>query len=140
MNPFALSLIKQFEGCRLKAYTDSVGVWTIGWGHTGKNVHPGMIITQAQADAILIHDLASCEALVSPLITITLSDEQMGAIIDFAYNLGVGDLAKSTLLKKIKSSDPTASDEFLRWNRAGGRILKGLSDRRAAEQALFLKN
>lgn len=133
-----IDLIKQFEGCRLTAYQDSVGVWTIGYGHT-KGVKNGDSITQAQADAFLRDDVQVAESDVTRLVKVTLSQNQFDALVSFTYNLGVRSLSTSTLLRKLNAGDTKgAADEFLRWNKAGGKVLNGLTRRREAEQSLFL--
>lgn len=138
-----LNLIKQFEGCRLAAYQDSVGVWTIGYGWTqpveGKPVAKGMTITQQKADDLLTAGTKQFEDGVSRLVKVSISQNQFDALVDFAYNLGVGSLEKSTLLKKLNAGDyQGAADEFPKWNKAGGKVLAGLTRRREAERALFL--
>ncbi|MCA0050650.1 glycoside hydrolase family protein [Mesorhizobium sp. B283B1A] len=136
------SLIKYFEGLRLDAYVDPVGVWTIGWGHTG-NVTPGMTITLAQAEEYLTADLAECEADVANLIGAPINDDQVSALVSFVFNLGAGRLSSSTLRKKINARDyDGAAEEFPRWvyGTVNGKKTKlpGLVRRRAAEKELFL--
>ncbi|WP_208952189.1 lysozyme [Rahnella sp. ChDrAdgB13] len=138
-----LELIKHFEGCELTAYQDSVGVWTIGYGWTqpvnGVPVGAGMTITQSVADELLVTGVVQYEQGVSRLVAVPLNQNQFDALVDFAYNLGVSALAGSTLLKKLNAGDYVgAADEFLRWNKAGGKVLSGLTRRRAAERELFL--
>jgi lysozyme len=134
-----LELTKQFEGVRLTAYQDSVGVWTIGYGHTGPDVAPGKTISQAQADTILMKDIARFEDGVNKLVKTSLTQNQFDALVDFSFNLGLGNLGSSTLLKKLNAGDyKEAAEEFLRWDKAGGKALAGLTKRRAAERALFL--
>ncbi|MBN3006243.1 lysozyme [Chromobacterium alkanivorans] len=135
-----VKLIQQFEGLRLKAYQDAVGVWTIGYGHTGPDVTPGLVITQAQADALLARDLSRFEAGVTRLVQVPLNQNQFDALVSFSYNLGLGSLQNSTLLRLLNQRDYAgAAAQFPRWNKAGGKVLPGLTRRRAAEQALFLK-
>jgi lysozyme len=135
----AAEMVKQFEGCRLAAYQDPVGVWTIGWGHTGPDVHPGMRWIQRDADNALIADLARASDAVVRLKRRLLTDHQMAALISFTFNLGPDALAKSTLLKLVNDAAlAAAADEFGRWDHAGGRVLPGLTARRAAERAMFL--
>ncbi|NIG74965.1 lysozyme [Klebsiella sp. Ap-873] len=138
-----IALIKQFEGCRLTAYQDSVGVWTIGYGWTnpvdGKPVKAGMTITQEVAERLLKTGLVSYENDVSKLVKVKLSQGQFDALVSFTYNLGVRSLSTSTLLKKLNAGDYRgAADEFPRWNKAGGKVLAGLTRRREAERSLFL--
>jgi lysozyme len=133
-----IALIKQFEGCKLKTYKDSVGVLTIGYGHTGADVKTGMTITQAQAEELLKKDVARFEIGVTKLVD-TIPQNQFDALVSFAYNVGLMALEKSTLLRKLRAGDTLgAANEFPRWNKAGGRVLTGLTRRRAAEQKLFL--
>ncbi|HHD2942115.1 TPA: lysozyme [Enterobacter kobei] len=138
-----ISLIKQFEGCKLTAYQDSVGVWTIGYGWTqpvdGKTIRAGMTIKQETAERLLKTGLVSYESDVSRLVKVGLTQGQFDALVSFTYNLGTRSLSTSTLLRKLNAGDYAgAADEFLRWNRAGGKVLNGLTRRREAERALFL--
>lgn len=134
-----LDLIKSFEGLKLKAYQDVVGVWTVGFGSTGPHVKPGMIITAKQAEDLLRDDVSRFEACVSKQVSVPLSQNQFDALVSFAFNLGCGNLASSTLLRKLNAKDYAgASLEFTKWNRAGGSVLPGLTRRREAEKALFL--
>lgn len=138
-----ISLIKQFEGCKLTAYQDSVGVWTIGYGWTqpvdGKPIRAGMTIKQETAERLLRTGLVSYESDVSRLVKVGLTQGQFDALVSFTYNLGARSLSTSTLLRKLNAGDYAgAADEFLRWNKAGGKVLNGLTRRREAERALFL--
>ena len=138
-----LALIKQFEGCKLTAYQDSVGVWTIGYGWTqpvdGKPIRAGMTIKQETAERLLKTGLVSYESDVSRLVKVDLTQGQFDALVSFTYNLGARSLSTATLLRKLNASDYAgAADEFLRWNKAGGKVLNGLARRREAERALFL--
>lgn len=141
-----IALIKQFEGCRLIAYPDpgtGGAPWTIGYGWTqpvdGKPVRPGMTIDQATADRLLKTGLVSYENDVSRLVKVKLSQDQFDALVSFTYNLGSRSLSTSTLLSKLNAGDYAgAADEFPRWNKAGGKVLNGLTRRREAERALFL--
>lgn len=133
-----LALIKQYEGCRLIAYKCSAGVWTIGYGHTA-GVHSGMTITQAQADAYLLQDVAKFEGYVNNPgyvpITENLNQNQFDALVSFAFNLGAGNLRK---LCKGRTAAQIART-MPNYNKAAGKVLAGLKRRRAAEQALFNK-
>ncbi|HAV1453484.1 TPA: lysozyme [Enterobacter hormaechei subsp. steigerwaltii] len=138
-----IALIKEFEGCKLTAYQDSVGVWTIGYGWTqpvdGKPIRAGMTIKQETAERLLKTGLVSYESDVSRLVKVSLTQGQFDALVSFTYNLGARSLSTSTLLRKLNAGDyATAADEFLRWNKAGGKVLNGLTRRREAERALFL--
>ena len=138
-----IALIKQFEGCKLTAYQDSVGVWTIGYGWTqpvdGKPIRAGMTIKQETAERLLKTGLVSYESDVSRLVKVGVTQGQFDALVSFTYNLGSRSLSTSTLLRKLNAGDYAgAADEFLRWNKAGGKVLNGLTRRREAERALFL--
>ncbi|MGQ4865879.1 MULTISPECIES: lysozyme [Enterobacter cloacae complex] len=138
-----IALIKQFEGCKLTAYQDSVGVWTIGYGWTqpvdGKPIRAGMTIKQETAERLLKTGLVSYEGDVSRLVKVGLTQGQFDALVSFTYNLGARSLSTSTLLRKLNAGDYAgAADEFLRWNKAGDKVLNGLTRRREAERALFL--
>ncbi|HDC4579627.1 TPA: lysozyme [Enterobacter cloacae] len=138
-----VALIKEFEGCKLTAYQDSVGVWTIGYGWTqpvdGKPIRAGMTIKQETAERLLKTGLVSYESDVCRLVKVGLTQGQFDAMVSFTYNLGARSLSTSTLLRKLNAGDyATAADEFLRWNKAGGKVLNGLTRRREAERALFL--
>ncbi|EGK9122619.1 lysozyme [Escherichia coli] len=138
-----IALIKKFEGCKLTAYQDSVGVWTIGYGWTqpvdGKPIRAGMTIKQETAERLLKTGLVSYESDVSRLVKVGLTQGQFDALVSFTYNLGARSLSTSTLLRKLNAGDYLgAADELLRWNKAGGKVLNGLTRRREAERALFL--
>jgi lysozyme len=135
-----IDLIKKFEGCCLHSYRDCAGVLTIGWGQTGKEIHEGMTWTQANADNHL-HEAAS--HVIDQLIhsSPTLVDEDhncIAALADFVYNLGIGNYNSSTLKKHVDSGEwEAAKKEMLRWNKAGGKVLAGLTRRRQAEANLL---
>ena len=130
-NQAGLTLIESFEGLRLNSYQDSVGVWTIGYGHT-LGVKPGQTITQQQAQAFLQQDLAVAEGAVNRL-ALTLTDNEFAALVSFTFNLGAGNLNK--LMKNGLAAVP---DRILLFDHAGGRQLPGLTRRRQAERALYL--
>ncbi|WP_096911029.1 MULTISPECIES: lysozyme [Acinetobacter] len=139
-----LDLIASFEGTRLKAYDDGVGVWTIGIGTTiypnGTKVKKGDVCTLDQAKSYFAHDLKRFEASVNNQVKVPLSQNQFDALVSLVYNIGSGNFASSTLLKKLNAKDYAgAADQFPRWNKAGGKVLNGLIRRRDAERALFLK-
>lgn len=137
-----LELIKQFEGCKLVAYPDPASggdPWTVGYGHTGPEVVPGLVITQEQADKFLRNDLERAERCVNNAVKGNITQNQFDALCDFVYNLGCGALGKSTLLRCINSGDDiVAAEEFGKWNRAAGKVMAGLTRRREAERDLFL--
>lgn len=133
-----IDLIKGFEGCKLYAYRDSVGVATIGYGHT-KGVKMGMSITQQQAEDFLKQDLEPAEKKLNGMC-INFKQNQFDALCSFIFNLGSGNFGSSTLRKKIiaKASDEEIASEFVRWVNAGGKPLLGLKRRRAAEANMFV--
>jgi len=133
-----LALTKHFEGLRLAAYQDQRGIWTIGYGHTGRDVHEGLTVTEAEAEALLASDIARATAAVNRLVTAPVTQNQFDALVDLAFNLGCAALMHSTLLALVNSSDfAAAASEFLRWDHAGGRVVPGLLLRRQAELELF---
>jgi lysozyme len=132
-----LDIIKVSEGLRLKAYKCPAGVWTIGYGHT-KGVKEGDTCTVPQADQFLCDDCVDAEEGVKRLVRVPLNQNQFDALGSFTLNLGAGNLQSSTLLLKLNQGDYIgAALEFPRWNKAAGKVLKGLVKRRAAEQTLF---
>jgi lysozyme len=135
-----MALTEQFEGLKLAAYQDSVGVWTIGYGHTGADVRPGLTITLQQASDLLLKDVGSAVATVNKLVSVALTQNQFDALVDFVYNVGAGNFGSSTLLKDVNAHNyAAAAEQFLRWDKAGGMELPGLLKRRQAERALFLQ-
>jgi lysozyme len=133
-----LALTEQFEGCSLIAYQDQVGVWTIGFGHTGPDVKPGMIITSAQAQALLAQDVKSAAACVNKVVSVQLTQEEFDALVDFVFNLGAGAFSSSTMLRELNAGDFTrAAAQFALWDHAGGAVVAGLLRRRQAEAELF---
>lgn len=136
-SPACVDLVKASEGCRLTAYRDSVGVWTIGYGHT-RGVRQGQTITQDEADALLLDDLDLAAAQVRGMVTVPLTQGQFDALCDFVFNLGAGRLRDSTLLRLLNQGRyGEAAGQFKFWVMAGGKPLPGLVTRRAAERALF---
>ena len=139
-----VDLIKAFEGCKLEAYQDSVGVWTIGYGHTGpvngEKITAGLTITKQDAEELIYNDIAQFEDGVNKLTQeLDITQGMFDALVCFAYNVGLGNLAKSTLLKLLKQNKVLeASEQFKHWNKAGGKELAGLTRRRNAEAELFL--
>jgi len=135
-----VKLLQQHEGLRLKAYKDPVGILTIGYGHTGSDVKPNMVITKARAVELLINDLDVAENHVRRYVKVPLTQNQFNALVSFTYNLGGGTLKKSTLLKLLNEKNyEGASSEFRKFVFAGNKKLAGLVKRRADEQLLFLK-
>lgn len=136
----AADFIKAHEGCKLTAYQDSVGVWTIGYGHTGQEVRAGLVWTQAQADTALANDIVIAIDSIKRLLGVTLSDQQMVALASFVFNLGANALKTSTLLLRVNAEQwMDAAREFTKWDHAGGQELRGLLIRRLEEAALFLR-
>jgi lysozyme len=142
-SPSGRAAIAAREGNVLTAYKDSVGILTIGTGHTSAagapTVTAGMRITAAESDAILSRDLAKFEASVSNAVRVPLNQNEFDALVSLAFNIGGGAFAGSTLVRKLNAGDPAgAANQFLVWNKAGGKALKGLSTRREAERKQFL--
>lgn len=132
-----LALIKRFEGFRPKAYICPAGVLTIGYGTT-KGVYRGEVITEAQAEQFLFRDLAGFEAAIKKYVRVPLNQNQFDALVCFTYNVGSGNLASSTLLKRLNAGAYNeVPGQLMRWNKGGGRVLPGLTDRRSAEGALW---
>jgi lysozyme len=138
-----LTLIKRFEGLRLDAYRDAVGVWTIGYGHTSMagapEVQAGLRISEADAHEILARDVDAFVRGVRNTVTVELSDTQFSALVSFAFNVGLGGFKRSSVLTAVNSGDFDAVPRRLNlWTKAGGRVLPGLVRRRSAEGALFM--
>ena len=134
------ALLKQFEGCKLKAYRCPANVCTIGYGHTSAAGDPkvtdGMTITKKEADEILSRDLVKYEKAVEEMVNQPLTQHQFDVLVDFAYNAGIGNLKSSTLLKKVNAGDFDAVPaELMKWTKGGGKVLPGLVRRRQAESA-----
>ena len=161
INQAGLDLIKSFEGildgdpstANLDPYLDPIGIWTIGWGHAivvGKDflrgkqnrakafaLYPGGL-TIPEAETLLRADVMDKCRDVDSLVKVSLNDNQYAALVSFTFNLGIGNLKQSTLLKKVNAGDfAGAANEFAKWNKAGGKVLAGLTRRRAAEAELF---
>lgn len=154
LNQEGIDLIKSFESLDLEAYPDpgtkndpikKGDPWTIGYGTTiysnGTKVKKGDKITREQAENYFTYDVTKFSKAVYDLIKRPLTDNQFSALVSFTYNLGIGNLKASTLLKKVNSNpnDPTIANEFPKWNKANGKVLNGLVRRRAAESALYFK-
>lgn len=138
-----INLIKKYEGCKLTSYLCPAKIPTIGWGNTmyknGSKVQLGQTITQQEADDLLVHHLNYFAERIKDMLKVTLNDNQFNAILSFAYNCGIGNLRISTLFRKlnINPSDPSIKEEFLKWNKGGGKILPGLTKRRTEESQLY---
>ena len=138
VNEDGLKLLETCEGLRLKAYKDVRGILTIGYGHTGPDVRPDSFITQQDAEKLLTEDIAIAKEAVDRLVKVPLTSNQFSALVCFVYNIGQGSFASSTLLRRLNLRDYAgAADEFLRWNKANGVPVAGLTARRKAEKALF---
>lgn len=132
-----LEMIKHFEGLELNAYQCAAGVWTIGYGHT-KDVQQGMVISEDTANEMLVEELNEYESYITGLVTVELNQNQFDAMVSWVYNLGVGNLKASTLLKVLNAGDYAGVPaQIMRWNKAGGKVLEGLTRRRQAEADLF---
>ena len=136
-------LVKHFEGCKLTSYVCSAGHNTIGYGNTfyenGVKVKPGDKITQQRAEELLDVILIKFVQQTNEVIKSSVNQNQRDALTDFAYNCGLGNLKSSTLLKKVNAdpNDKTIREEFMKWNKGGGKVLNGLTRRREAEANLY---
>ena len=138
-----LSLIKAFEGWRSEAYRDSVGVWTIGYGHTAAagapRPVPGMVITKAEGERMLRNDLLIYELAVNNALKVDVTQNQFDALVSFCYNVGPGNFKKSSVLRYTNEGRfDEVPARLLLWNKAGGKVLRGLTRRRKAEGHLFI--
>ena len=137
ISQYGIDLIKHFEGCVLTAYKCPAGVWTIGYGHT-KDVQPGDEWSEDHANHMLEVELEEYENYVSTAVTVPLSQNQFDALVSWVYNLGNGNLTSSTMLKVLNSGDYAGVPaQIKRWNKAGGKVLEGLTRRRQAEADMF---
>jgi lysozyme len=140
-----LSIIRKYEGMKLKAYKCPAGVWTIGFGATfyenGTKVKEGDVITRDRADKLLFFMAQKFLAVIRPMITAKLTANQESALLSFAYNVGTDAFRRSTLLRKVNANpaDPTIRQELAKWIKAGGAVLPGLQRRRAEEADLYFK-
>ena len=133
-----LDLVKHFEGLVLEAYKCPAGVWTIGYGHT-KDVQPGDSWSEDHADHMLEVEMEEYEKYINDLVEVELNQNQFDAMVSWVYNLGVGNLQSSTLLKVLNAGDYAGvPEQIMRWNKAGGKTLEGLTRRRQAEAVLFV--
>jgi len=144
INDATVSLVKEFEGKRLEAYPDPVGIWTIGYGHSehapfGPKPVKGMKISEAEAEDLLRKGLDHFGEGVRKLLTRPANENEFGAMVSLAYNIGLGAFAKSTCLRRFNAGDTAGAAEALQWfNKAGGKVLNGLVRRRGAEAELML--
>jgi lysozyme len=144
VNQAAIQLIKEFEGFRAEAYKDPVGIWTIGYGTTANadvGIVPkaGMKITEADATEYLWRAVNRFAAQVDSALTREANENEFGAMVSLAYNIGPGAFKRSSVLRQFNTGNTeAAANAFLMWNKAGGKVLRGLTRRREAERALFL--
>ena len=133
-----LALTERFETLRLEAYKDVAGVWTIGWGHTGPEVIEGLTITKDEADFLLEQDTQTAVDAVNRLVTVSLTQSEFDALVDFVFNAGQGNFRKSTLLRLLNEGDyQGAAKQFDLWDHAGGKVVAGLLRRRQDETQEF---
>jgi lysozyme len=144
VNAAAIDLITEFEGFVDHWYQDPVGIWTVCYGHTDAAGTPfyatskDKVFSKAEGREILAKDLRDVEAVVRNAVRVAINENQIGALVSFTFNVGEGNFTKSTLLKKVNAGMfVDAATEFARWNKAKGKVLKGLTRRRAAEADLF---
>lgn len=149
VSPCGVAVLHHYEQCRLDAYPDPAtggAPWTIGWGHTGADVHPGLVWTQALADAVFLEDLQRFEREVNSLVHVPLTQGRFDALVSFAYNVGsdidaddkAEGLGDSTLLRAVNGGLwVKAAGQFPLWNKGNGKVMRGLTRRRYSEQALF---
>jgi lysozyme len=136
----AAEFVAQFEGLALKAYRCPAGVLTIGYGHTGADVYEGQSITKDEALDLLADDLRKHFDAIKRMITVEVTENQCIALLSFAFNVGATNFQRSSVRKNLNRGAPIqAAESFLLWNRAGGKVLPGLTRRRNAERRLFLK-
>lgn len=139
INPAGLKIIESSEELRLEAYRHKNDKWTIGYGHTGPDVHPGLVITEGHATTLLQRDVAQAERLVTHVVQVDLTDNQFGALVSLVYNIGIGRFQTSTMLRMLNNGDyERAAGQFRRWVTEAGEVLPGLVTRRRAERELFM--
>ena len=145
VNAEGYELIKKFEGCRLKAYRCPSNVLTIGFGNTfyenGNKVKEGDVITQQRADELAKFIIDQFAVSIAPFIKQPLNENQFSACVSLAYNIGTGGFKRSSVFKKLNVNplDATIADSFRLWNKGGGKVLRGLVNRREAEIQLYFK-
>lgn len=139
ISPRGLEFIRRMEACRLEAYQDSVGIWTIGYGHIRGPVREGDTCTQEQAEAWLLEDVASiAERCIQNMVKVDLTQQEYDALCSFIFNLGCSAFRNSTLLRKLNDGDfDGAAEQFAKWNHADNKVILGLTHRRQAERELF---
>ena len=140
IDKYGEKLIKKFESCKLTAYKvdKNEKYYTIGWGHYGPDVKKDMKISKETADKLFRNDIKFFEDCVNNSVKVKINQSMFNALVSFTYNVGYGNLKKSSLLKYVnKSQFRKASNEFKKWNKCGGKVLKGLVNRRLLEQQEF---
>ena len=140
IDKYGEKLIKNFESCRLTAYKadKSEKYYTIGWGHYGADVKKGMKISKERANELFRNDIKYFETSVNSCLKVKVTQSMFNALVSFTYNVGFGAFKNSTLLKYVnKSQFKKASNEFKKWNKCGGKVLKGLVKRRLLEKTEF---
>lgn len=140
----ALSLIKKYEGCRLSAYQDAVGMWTIGYGTTrihDRAVVASDVLTLTECDQYLLEHVELITRQIKKAVEVEITDNELNALVCFVYNIGIGNFTRSTLLLLPNQKAPSkiVALEFLKWNKAGSKVLAGLIARRKDEHDLFLE-
>ena len=143
VNQATIDLIKRWEGCKLKAYQDVAGIWTVGYGLTSRagfiEVGPNTTLTQEEADWYLERVVSDFAEKIKPMITAPITENQFGAFVSLAYNIGVGAFQKSSALRRFNAGNLTKVPDAMRmWRKAGGDVVQGLVNRREAEIKLFL--
>lgn len=143
INQAGMDLIKQWEGCKLKAYKDVAGIWTVGYGLTSRagfiDVGPDTVMTQEEADWYLEQVVNDFASKISPMITAPINENQFAAFVSLAYNIGVGAFKKSSALRRFNAGQIMEVPAAMRmWKKAGGKVVQGLVNRREAEVKLFL--
>ena len=137
-NDAALAIIREREGLRLQAYRDVRGIPTVGYGHTGPDVHRDLTIDEEVAEQLLEDDLHDAEVAVEDYVDVELQQHEFDALVSFVFNVGSGNFSNSTMLKLLNNGDRYAAAlQFARWNKSGGKVSNGLIRRRKAEQRLF---
>lgn len=143
VNQATIDLIKRWEGCKLKAYKCPAGVWTVGYGLTSRagfiEVGPNTTLTQEEADWYLERVVSDFAEKIRPMITAPITENQFGAFVSLAYNIGVGAFQKSSALRRFNAGDLTKVPDAMRmWRKANGKVVQGLVNRRESEIKLFL--
>lgn len=138
LNKTGLDLIKKFEGCRLQAYQDVSGIWTVGWGQTGPWIDESTMLSQAQADTLLERELKKKEEAMSRIVIAPTTENEWAALVSLAYNIGIGAFANSTLLRYLNSDQKgLVPEQFLVWCKVKKKVIPSLLARRQTEKELY---